>query len=453
MSPTPIARSGLLTRRQMLRSSLAVGAFMLPEAVGHAAAAPRRRQAKSTILIMLEGGMSHLESWDPKPNAPAEVRGEFGTIATTVPGLRISEHMPMLARQSHLYNLIRSVHCDARNDHSPGMHLLLTGWENTNAGVALETTNMRHPAQGCVIAHELGVTSSSGAPRFVALPRTRQIAGQVKYAGPSFLGPAHEAFETGDAPADARQTMHLPPSLGLAKDLPLSRLHDRQALRQAFQRLNTTLERDPAVGRMDAHYQRALQILTGQRMSDALDIQREPVALRERYGSSPIGQSLLLARRLVECGVSYVLVDPYGNNAWDTHSENFRGHKALLPPMDQAVAALLTDLEQSGLLDEVVVVLASEMGRAPRISGQAGRDHWTYAYSVLIAGGGLTRGQVLGATTSKGEWPGQRPVTVPEIHATIYQQLGIDPNTILHDELKRPIPILPEAKPIQELMA
>jgi hypothetical protein len=439
----------------MMRSSLALGAFMLPGAVGMAGAAgrPGRRRAKSTILIMLEGGMSHLESWDPKPKAPVEVRGEFGTIATTVPGLRVSEYMPMLARQAHRYNLIRSVHCDARNDHSPGMHLLLTGWENTNAGVALETTNKKHPAQGCVIAHELGVSSARGSPRFVALPRTRQIGGQVKYAGPSFLGSTCEAFETGDAPADACRPMQLPPSLGLAKDLPLRRLSDRQALRQTFQRLNTALDRNPVSSRLDAQHQRAMQILTGQRMCDALDIQREPVSLRERYGNNRIGQSMLLARRLVECDVSYVLVDPYGTTNWDTHSENFKGHKALLPSMDQAVAALLVDLDQRGLLDDVVVLLASEMGRAPKISGNAGRDHWTYAYSIMIAGGGLTRGQVLGATTSKGEWPGQRPVTVPEIHATMYQQLGIDPNTILYDEQKRPIPILPEAKPIHELIA
>jgi uncharacterized protein (DUF1501 family) len=229
-------------------------------------------------------------------------------------------------------------------------------------------------------------------------------------------------------------------------------LNDRQALRQALDRLNATLDQTAATRRMDEHYERAVRVLTGQRMAAALDLGREPVALRERYGNHRIGQSLLLARRLIECGVTYVLVDPYGNAEWDTHNENFRGHRALLPPMDQAVAALLDDLGQRGLLDEVVVVLASEMGRAPRISGNAGRDHWTYAYSVMIAGGGLTRGQVLGETTSKGEWPGQRPVTVPEILATVYDRLGIDPNTILLDEQRRPMAILPEPRPIRELI-
>jgi hypothetical protein len=436
----------------MLRSSFALGAFLLPQPAGEAATTPRPRRARGTIFIMLEGGMSHLESWDPKPSAPAEVRGEFGTIATAVPGLRLSEYMPRLARQAHLSNLIRSVHCDARNDHSPGMHLLLTGWENTNAGVALETTNKVHPAQGSIIARAHGFTSPDSVPRFVAVPRTRQIGGQVRYAGAVFLGSNCEAFETGEAPAAAGQPMQLPPHLALARDLPLSRLSDRQALRLAFDQCHTTLDRVAATGRIDADYHRAMQLLTGQRMAAALDLQREPVGLREQYGNSRIGQSLVLARRLVECGASYVLVDAYGNNEWDTHSENFKGHKALLPPMDQAVAALLDDLKQRGLLDEVVVVLASEMGRAPRISGNAGRDHWTYAYSIMIAGGGLTRGQVLGETTSKGERPGKRPVTVPETLATVYHQLGINPNTLLHDEQKRPVAILPETSPIRELI-
>jgi hypothetical protein len=333
------------------------------------------------------------------------------------------------------------------------MHLLLTGWENTAAGVAMQRSNRQYPAQGCIIARKLGAISPEGAPRFVALPRTAQIGGQVRYAGPAYLGANYEAFQTGEAPQNARLPMRMPPSLFLSQDVPLSRLNDRLALRQNFHRLNVGLEQDPALRRMDAHYHKALQILTGQRMCEALAIEREPVALRERYGNSRVGQTLLLARRIIECGVSYVLADPYGDMAWDTHSQNFAGHKNLLPPMDQAVSALLADLDQRGLLDQVLVVLASEMGRSPRVSGAAGRDHWTRAYSVMLAGGGLTRGQVLGETTSKGEWPGRRPVTVPEILATVYRQIGIDHHTILHDGQRRPIPILPESKPIDELIA
>jgi hypothetical protein len=432
----------------MLGASLALGAFLLP---GPARAGVAKGRARGVILILLEGGMSHLESWEPKPNAPAEVRGEFTTITTTVPALRVSEHLPELAHQAHLYNVIRSVNCDARNDHSPGMHLLLTGWENTAAGVSMERFNHRHPAMGSVIAHQLGVTSAAGLPRYVALPRRGQIGGQVNFATPTFLGPACDAWETGTPPASARQPMP-PPGLFLSRD-GLNRLNDRMSLRAAFNRLNETLDRRTVTDCMDAHYQRAYQMLGGQRLCQALDLGREPAAVRIRYGESLIGQGLLLARRLVEAGVTYVLVDPYGTTSWDFHADNFRGHKTLLSPMDHAVSALLTDLDQRGLLEEVLVVLASEMGRAPTINRAAGRDHWTYAYSVMLAGGGLTRGQVLGSTTALGNWPSSRPVTVPEILATLYHQLGIDPNALLCDEQGRPVPILPEAKPISELLA
>jgi hypothetical protein len=423
--------------------------------------APRRR-ARGVILVLLEGGMSHLDTWDPKPQAPAEIRGEFQSIATRVPGLRIAELMPRLAQQAHLYNLIRSMHCDARNDHSPGMHLLLTGWENVRAGVGMQTVNAGYPSQGSVIAHQLGAAGPGGVPRFVALPGQRQIDGRVAYTGPAFLGASCEAFTTGSAPDSARQAMQVPPALALAKDVPWRRLQDREVLRKSFDRLNKTLDGNALLGRMDAHYQRALETLGGERMRKAFDLHSEPAALRERYGNHRVGQSLLLARRLVEAGATYVLVDPYGGMVWDTHSNNFPTLKNLLPPLDQAVSALLSDLDQRGELDETLVLLTTEMGRTPKIgvrvteagSGSGGRDHWTHVYSLMLAGGGLTRGQVLGSSTRHGERPGNRPVSVPEVLATIYQQLGIDPNTMLADEQKRPIPLLPDgAKAVPELIA
>jgi hypothetical protein len=405
------------------------------------------------ILLLLDGGISHLESWDPKPDAPAEVRGEFRSIQTTVPSLRVSEYLPLLAKKAHLYNVIRSVHCDARNDHSPGLHVLLTGWENLAAGVAGQRYNYEHPSQGSIIAHQLGPVSPGGVPRFVALPRRGQIGGQVNYATPSFLGPTYDAWETGAPPARASQPMTLPPSLFLSGDT-IKRLGDRMTLRTSLDRLHSALDHDPAAGRLDAHYRTAYQVLASQGLRRGLDLSREPVALRERYGNSVIGQSLLLARRLVEAGVTYVLVHPDGSNAWDFHENNFPGHRRLMPAMDRAVSALLGDLDQRGLLDDVLVLVSSEMGRTPTINRQAGRDHWTHAYSVMLAGGGLTRGQILGRTSSQGERPLGRPVTVPEILTTVYHQLGIQPNRIFHDEQGRPVPILPEApRPIRELMS
>jgi hypothetical protein len=399
------------------------------------------------ILVMLEGGMSHLDTWDPKPSAPAEVRGEFGTIATTVPGLRVGEHLPQLARQAHRFNLIRSVHCDARNDHSPGTHLVMTGWEYlaaTAGGGLRETTNPEHPSQGAIIARQLGPAAPGGVPHFVAIPARKHRVGTT-YCTAAFLGSAHEAFETGNLPEDGRTQ---PPALVLPREVSLRRLDDREALREGLDRLNARLDRDPTVGRMDSHHRRAVSILASPQMREAFELDREKPALRERYGSS----SLLLARRLAEAGASYVLVNGPVFGDWDTHSDNFSRLKQLLPPMDRAVSALLEDLDQRGLLDEILVVLITEMGRSRVVPG-AGRDHWTAAYSVMLAGGGLTRGQVLGSTTSTGERPGQRPVTVPEILATVYHRLGIDPDTMLSDTLGRPIPILPDgARPIAELI-
>jgi uncharacterized protein (DUF1501 family) len=439
---------GQLTRRQLLQSSLALGAFVLPSALGQTAQVARsRRKARGVILIFLEGGMSHLDTWDPKPNAPAEIRGEFGTIATALPDLRIGEHLPKLAQQARRFNLIRSVHCDARNDHSPGTHLIMTGWEYLAAmagGTLRQTTNLEHPSQGAIIARQLGLSAPTGVPRFIALPARKHRVG-TNYNTAAFLGPAHEAFEAGNRPADGRS---LPPALVLSSGVSLRTLHRRQALRQTFNRLNARLDRDPTASRMDAHYQRAVSILASARMREAFNLSREKPALRERYGSP----SLLLARRLVEAGATYVLVNGpvFGN--WDTHTNNFPHLKQLLPPVDRGVSALLEDLDQRGLLDTTLVVLISEMGRS-RLDPKGGRDHWTAAYSVMLAGGGLTRGQVLGSTTSNGAHPGKRPVTVPEILATVYYQLGIDPNSILFDAQKRPIPILPaESRPIGELL-
>jgi hypothetical protein len=440
-----------LNRRRWLQSVLALGAFVLP-GIQAVAEPVKRKGARGVIVLLLEGGMSHLESWDPKPAAPKEIRGEFQSIVTTVPGLRVCEYMPLLARQAHLYNVIRSVHCDARNDHSPGMHLALTGHENVGAGVALERFNYHHPSQGALLSHLLGVTAPGGVPRFVAVPRRTQLSGQVAYAGPAFLGPSHEAFETGNLPSSASQSAPPPPSLLLPQDIGVRRLEDRLSLKSSFEQFNKTMDRTPMLGRLDAHYQRAWQMLSGQRMLQALDLGHEPTAIRERYGNSPVGQGLILARRLVEAGVTYVLVNPYSGSIWDTHSQNFTGHKALLPPMDRAVAALVADLEQRGLLDEVMVLVISEMGRTPIVNASAGRDHWTSAYSVMLAGGGLTRGQVLGSTTSGGQYPGSRPVTVHEIIATVYHQLGINPETIVHDQQRRPYAILPQTKAIPELI-
>jgi len=450
MNPyAPCDTSTAISRRHLLGFSL--GAFVLPRAA--TTAAPKTR-ARGVILVVLEGGMSQLETWDPKPSAPREIRGEFGTISSSLPGVQIGEHLPLLARELHRGNLLRAVHCDARNDHSPGLHLLLTGHENVAAGVALETSNLRHPSVGSVLAWRLGVADSNGVPRFVSVPRATQLSGRVNYNSPSFLGAAYEAFETGVPAGTSRRQVLTPPGLVLTRDVSPARLRDRIALAATFNRVRSDLDRNPITVPMEEQYRRAVQVLTGDQMHVAFDLERESPAVRRAYGDHFIGRGLLLARRLIEAGVTYVVVNTGHAASWDTHSNNFTQlRNVLLPPTDRGVATLLRDLDQRSELDEVLVLVAGEMGRTPVVNGSAGRDHWTTAYSVFLAGGGLTRGRVLGSTTPDGRYPSSRPVTVHEILATVYHRLGVDPQTLVKDAQGRPIPILPDARPIGELLS
>ncbi|MBI3865864.1 MAG: DUF1501 domain-containing protein [Planctomycetia bacterium] len=442
-------RATVLSRRNVLAFGL--GAFCLPQG---AIASPRSPAARGAILVVLDGGMSQLETWDPKPAAPPEIRGEFATIETAVPGLRIGEHTPLMALELQRGNIIRSVHCDARNDHSPGLHLLLTGYENVGAGVALERANFRNPSVGSVLASRLGVANADGVPRFVTLPRSGQLNGQVNYNGPSFLGVACEAFETGDAPRNSQLPLKVPLGLTLPIDMPVSRLRNRIELATMFNGLREHLDRVDSAREMDAHYQRAVRLLTGRRAQQAFEMERESADLRRSYGDHPLGQGLLLARRLIEAGATYVVVNAGCEASWDTHANNFKSLKNdLLPPMDRGVSALLRDLDERNLLDEVLVLVAGEMGRTPIVNAAAGRDHWTTAYSIFLAGGGLTRGQVLGSTTPDARYPASRPMTVHDVLATVYHQLGVDPESLLVDSLGRPVPILPEGQPITELIA
>lgn len=437
-------------RRDLLR--LAMASAVLPS--GLVQGAPQPAKARGMILVMLEGGMSQYESWDPKPLAPKEIRGEFGTIETSVPGIRISEHLPLMARELHRGNLLRAVHCDARNDHSPGMHVLLTGYENVGAGVDLERKNFHNPSVGSVLSKLLGVAGPGGAPRFVGLPKATQLNGYVNYNGPAFLGAAYEAFETGNPPQSAKVPGIVPPGLVLAPELSAARARTRLGLAAHMNALQPDLDPLNLQSRRDAHYERAMQVLTGKQTQVAFELERESPALRAAYGDNPTGQGLLLARRLIEAGVTYVCINANIADSWDTHQNNFsRLKQKLLPPIDRGISTLLTDLDDRGELDDVLILVAGEMGRTPSINRDAGRDHWTTAYSVFLAGGGLTRGQVIGKTTPDGSHPAQRPVTVHDILATAYQQLGVDPHSYVQDRASRPVPILPDGAPIADLIA
>jgi hypothetical protein len=367
--------------------------------------------------------------------------------------LTIGEHMPRLARQAHLYNVVRSVYMDnERRDHSPGLHWILTGYDNQAAGVSLMKENT-HASVGSIIAHELGGLTAAGLPNFVAVPTRKQLGGRVNYTGALYLGAGCEAFESGTVPERADQRYVLPAGLTLPGDLSVARLEDRRRLQGTIDRIRRETDAASGADGLSGFQQQAFDVLLGQRGRDAFDINQEPAGVRERYGHSSMGQGTLLARRLVEAGVTCVLVNYSKNNSWDTHNDNFKRLKeSLLPPMDQAASALLEDLEQRGMLDDVLVLLTGEMGRTPRINNKSGRDHWTDVFSLLMAGGGLTRGQILGSTSRQAEAPATRPVHFNEILATLYLQLGIDPHLAIPDQFNRPVHILPRGEPVRELL-
>lgn len=438
------------SRRGFLHSSVGLGAFLLPQVSSAAENEPTRR-AKSVIVLLLEGGMSHIETWDPKPNGPSAIRGEYQPIRTSNPDLIIGEHMPLLAQQAHRYNVIRSVHSAARN-HSPGLHWTLTGYDNPASGINGQRVNS-HPSVGSIVAHELGAVTDAGIPNFVAIPNRTQLGGRVNFNGAMHLGTAFEAFDSGATPATAKAPFVLPAGLTLPNDINLGRLEHRRSFLQEVDRLSDIRDRAAGAQQLSDYQTQAFDLLLGSQGRAAFDLNREPADVRERYGSSINGQGTLLARRLVEAGVNYVLVNYSRNNSWDTHRDNFkRLKKTLLPPMDRAVSTLIADLDERGMLDDTLVVMLGEMGRTPTINKNSGRDHWPDVYSVLMAGGGLTRGQVLGSSTRGGEQPGSRPVHVQEVLATVYQQLGIDPALAITDRQGRPTSILPESHPIRELI-
>ncbi len=360
--------------------------------------------------------------------------------------------MQWVAAQAHRFNVIRSVHSAARN-HSPGLHWILTGWDNPRAGVNGERVN-KIPSVGSIVAHELQNNDAPGLPRFIAVPNRSQLGGRTNFSGASWLGTPYEAFDSGAVPAKANGPFTLPVGITLPKDIGLERLENRKSLLDSLDHLKRSREQTAGVQTVAGYQDDAFDLLLGQRGRQAFDINRESPEIRQQYGNSAMGQGTLLARRLVEAGVSYVLVNYSKNNSWDTHRDNFgRLKKTLLPPMDQAVSALLTDLDERGRLDDTLVVLMGEMGRTPIINKrQSGRDHWPDVYSILMAGGGLTRGQLLGSSDKGGGKSGTRPVHVHEVIATIYHQLGIDPHAMLIDAQNRPNKILTDADPVFELI-
>ena len=458
---------GSVTRRQLLRvGALSFAGIGLPDLLRWRQLQARERdgaqRAKSCILIYLFGGPSQLETFDLKPLAPLDFRGEFQPIATNVPGISISEHLPLLARQADKYALIRSMtHEHPR--HGWGLYHAFTGRRHSRPDLDAPPTPDDHPGVGAIVNYS--IAPKGGLPAAVTLPRWNKFNDLPdEYAGEKagFLG---KTFDPWLIAADPNAADFGISGIDLPTGLSLGRFAERNTLRR---QLETRLEGMLASSLSQKHdllYQQAVALVASRSARQAFELQHEASALRELYGRHPMGQGLLLARRLVEAGTTLVTVNWHNDNSdvkspfWDTHRENFSTLKQkLLPPTDRAIAALLQDLSERGLLDSTLVVVLGEFGRTPRIgrvvmnaaTDATGRDHWPHAYSALIAGGGVRGGQVHGASDDRAAYVSRDPVTPPDLVATILWRLGIDRETVIHDRLRRPQPLC-DGEPVEAL--
>jgi hypothetical protein len=444
-----------LTRREWLRIG-GLGAFglSLPTLLQsrQSQAAPAREdrtfgRAKGCILLYLSGGPPQHETWDPKPEAPREIRGDFQPIASAVPGLRVGELMPQVARQAGKCCVLRAVSTND-NAHSSSGYWMLTGYP-----YSLPNTECNKPTPGdwpCLGAVVKRLHAGGRAlPPAVTLPELMISNANIIAIGQDagFLGRAADPWVLTCDPSAA--DFHVP-ELGLPPEVPALRLDERRTLLGQVNRHLDAADRGGLLNRYDGQSRQAFDLLRSPRARQAFALEREPRAVRERYGIHKFGQSVLLARRLIEAGVALVQINwprergdmKADNPCWDTHSKNTARLKtALMPPMDQAYSTLLEDLAQRGMLDETLVVWMGEFGRTPRINQAGGRDHWGHVFSVALAGGGIRGGQVLGASDTIGAHPRDGRVVPHDLIATIFHCLGHRPETEIHHPLGRPVPI------------
>ena len=431
-----------ITRRDSLQ--LGLGALLggglltaMQARAGESSASPKAT-AKSCILIWQDGGPTHYEMFDPKPNAPVEYRGEFKAIPTAVPGVHFSEHMTKLAKGLDKYAVIRSIRHDQGN-HGAGNHYMMTG-APPRIPVGCGAFVSFHPSMGSVTAAEKG--APAGLPAYFSMPT------MSRSGGPNFLGAKYAPFVVGEDPNQPRFRVR---DVALPDGLAADRFEDRAGVRtevDTFRRFLDKAAGDPALA-LDDHYKQAHDLMNSKEAQAAFDIGREPDRTRARYGRDAFGQRCLLARRLVEAGVPFITVYDGG---WDHHTKLFESLKTRLPSWDNSVSALIEDLSQRGLLDSTLVIALGEFGRTPQINKDAGRDHWSNAMSVLFAGGGTPGGQVVGATDAKGFAAVERVLSPENFASTVYAKLGIDPGKILYNAQGRPAHLVSDPTPIKELM-
>jgi hypothetical protein len=428
------------SRRSLIKiGSLGIGGLTLPNLLRHEARAAEetsvKMRRKAVILLWLAGGPSHIDMYDLKPDAPAEFRGEFNPVSTNVPGIDISEHLPHQAKIMDKLALVRSAfHTNA--GHGMGAQWMLTGYQPS-----IEVNDNIYPAVGSVVSKMLG-PNEPGMPSYVNLPR------QIGLGKAAYLGASYNPFAPDDDPNNDGFAVR---NLKLPGRVPGDRLARRRELQGQLDQIRRDIDLKGDIDGLDKFYRDALEMVTSDKAQKAFHIQSEDRKLREEYGRHDLGQSCLLARRLVEAGVTFVAIQAGGG--WDTHGNNFNElKKNLLPKYDRALSALVSDIYNRGLDQDVLVMTMGEFGRTPRINPQAGRDHWPGAMTIVYSGGGLKMGQAIGETNDKAEFPTTKPYTVGCVLSTMYHALGIDYKHVFHDQAKRPMPILAEGRPIPELI-
>lgn len=440
-----------VTRRDCLQlglGALAGASFvdllrMSGQANENSPAVPTAKRPTSCILIWMDGGPSHFETFDPKPDAPAEFRGELGAIATKIPGVFFSEHMTRLAGIADKLAVVRSV-CHNQGNHGAGNHYMMTG-APPRIPVGCGAFVSFHPSLGSVTAFERG--SSGGLPAYFSMPS------MSRSGGPNFLGAKYAPFVVADDPNDKKfRVRDVAPPAGL-EDVRYTGRRDLRALVDRLPRIADRAAGDP-VNALDEYYQQGYNLVTSPAAQKAFDVAAEPDGVRDRYGRNSFGQRALLARRLVEAGVPFITLYDGG---WDHHSNIFGAIAKRLPPFENAIATLIEDLEERGLLDTTLVVALGEFGRTPKISTlsgetKAGRDHWANAMSILFAGCGTPGGQVVGATDRNGHAANERILAPENFVSTVYSKLGIDPGKVYYAPNGRPAHLVSEPTPIQELM-
>ncbi len=426
-----------LTRRDFLQvgslGGLALPALLGSEARGDAPGVAPGATARSVILLYLGGGLSHHDSFDPKPDAPAEVRGQYGAIPTKIAGVRFGAKLERLAARNDRFALVRS------GTHGNDHHETATNWVLSGR---LGSAFGDYPAIGAVVAHELGYRGPM--PPYFAVPKNPSFTWELGRS--AFLGGRYESFKSGDPNDPGFRVQDVTPPSGSSA----GSLERRQGLRRAIDGLARQVEADDQLRTLDEFQRRAVDLVLSPEARRAFDIGREDPRLRDRYGRSTTGQSCLLARRLVESGVRFVTINSGG---WDHHAKIFASLDRRLPELDLALSALIDDLDARGLLDSTLVVAMGEFGRSPKVNKEAGRDHWGHVASLVFAGGGVRPGLVLGASDDQGGYVTDRPARPADVAATIYRAVGVDPSRHLLTPENRPVAILDEGSPISELFA